>query len=196
MTLPGKIDITKWTSISTACHADEVYLPTTMLEACRLYDKIAYGGRKPLLIGNGTNTVFCTDIIRRPVISLNRIPSKIEAKGRKTLEVGAATSMPVIAKTALKMGLSGAEFLVGVPGLVGAGLVTNAGQGIRGIWLNEIVTEVQFYHEGKLTWVASSDLNFGYRSSKLIEGAVVTAVKLRLVDGDRVAIKQTLLDIT
>jgi UDP-N-acetylmuramate dehydrogenase len=94
------------------------------------------------------------------------------------LRVGAGATDRMIAIQAMKAGLSGLEFLVGIPGTLGGAIRMNAGA--FGGETADIVAEVAALdQEGRLARLAAVDLGFGYRRSLLPDGWIVTEVVLR-----------------
>jgi UDP-N-acetylenolpyruvoylglucosamine reductase len=92
--------------------------------------------------------------------------------------MGAAVMLAKSATAAGEAGLAGLEFACGIPGSVGGGVATNAGA--YGRALSDVLTEVQTATAEGLQWVPVEELDWQYRRCRLPEGAVVTAVRMRL----------------
>jgi UDP-N-acetylmuramate dehydrogenase len=91
---------------------------------------------------------------------------------------GAAALDVTVAEHAAAAGLTGLEFLSGIPGTIGGAVAMNAGAyggDLAGVldWA-EIVAR-----EGATRRLSAADLAFAYRHARLPAGAVVTRVRLR-----------------
>ena len=109
----------------------------------------------------------------------------VEADG---VIAGAAALDVTVAEHAAAAGLTGLEFLSGIPGSIGGAVVMNGGAYGGDVascldWA-EIVTRT-----GEQRRLAAADLAFAYRHSRLPHGAVVVRARLRArrgdADGDR-----------
>lgn len=107
---------------------------------------------------------------------------------------GAAMLDVTVAEHAAAAGLTGLEFLCGIPGTIGGAVVMNAGayEGDVASVLDwaDIVTR-----SGDVVRLTAADLAFAYRHSKLPPGAVVLRARLRAVPGDRGAIAARMAEI-
>lgn len=103
-----------------------------------------------------------------------------------TVTVGAGAFLARLAAVAAESGLSGLEFACGIPGSVGGGTTMNAGA--HGWSLSDVVAAVEVASPAGMEWIAAAGLEWGYRSCRLPEGTVVTAVRLVLRSGDPTAI--------
>ncbi len=107
---------------------------------------------------------------------------------------GAAMLDVTVAEHAAAAGLTGLEFLCGIPGTIGGAVVMNAGAYEGDIasvldWA-EIITR-----SGESGRLSAADLAFAYRHSRLPPGAVVVRARLRAVPGDRAAIAVRMAEI-
>ncbi len=132
---------------------------------------------QPCLLGFGANVLVSDRGIRGMVI-LNRA-HRIEFQPDGLVEADSGTNLAVLAKEAAKQGVAGLEFLVGIPGTVGAAVAVNAGTRTR--WISAAVEQVRvFTRSGNLEWRLPEQLGFAYRHSKLKEsGEVVITARLR-----------------
>ena len=78
-------------------------------------------------VGNGSNLLVHDDGIRGVIISVTGVLDTIEQLEKNTLKLGGGLACVKAARTAAKYGLSGIEFLAGIPGTIGGALVMNAG---------------------------------------------------------------------
>jgi len=146
-----------------------------------------------LSLGACSNVIVRDGGIDGAVIRLGRGFAGIEADDTG-LTVGAACLDVTVAETAAQAGLAGLEFLAGIPGSIGGGVVMNAGaygSDIAAVleWA-EIVTR-----EGDLLRLPAHALAFGYRRSVLTDGAVVVRARLRGTPSDPAVIAAAIADI-
>jgi UDP-N-acetylmuramate dehydrogenase len=80
------------------------------------------------------------------------------------------------------LGLTGAEFLAGIPGTLGGATAMNAGT--RAGELSSVLRRAELATAAGAGWVEAAALRLGYRESHLPEGAVVTRLECALVPGD------------
>ncbi len=80
------------------------------------------------------------------------------------------------------LGLTGAEFLAGIPGTLGGAVTMNAGT--RAGELKDVLRRVELATADGAGWVEAAALRLGYRESHLPAGAVVTRLEVALAPGD------------
>jgi len=108
---------------------------------------------------------------------------RLEADGTFYVEAGVAT--PKIARSAANAGLSGAEFLAGIPGTLGGALAMNAGCHGGEIWHH--VERVRMLNRaGELIDRTPADFAIGYRhvGLKTATDEIFVAAWLRFPPGD------------
>ena len=83
---------------------------------------------EPLLwIGLGSNLLVRDGGFDGTVISTSNIMNKIQQQDETTLHAGAGVACPKLARFSARAGLTGAEFMAGIPGTIGGALAMNAG---------------------------------------------------------------------
>jgi UDP-N-acetylmuramate dehydrogenase len=107
---------------------------------------------------------------------------------------GAAALDVTVAEHAATAGLTGLEFLSGIPGSIGGAVVMNGGAYGNDIascldWA-EIVTS-----SGEQRRLSAADLAFAYRNARLPHGAVVVRARLRAQAGSPTAIAARMAEI-
>jgi UDP-N-acetylmuramate dehydrogenase len=130
------------------------------------------------VLGGGTNTIFEDAAITRPVIRLGREFSGIEHIPGGIL-AGAAVSMKHLVSYCVNKGLTGIEFMAGIPGLLGGAIFMNAGTPEKGIL--DAVTEIEFVDgSGTLRTIRPRELDFTYRKSNMEARCVIVSAKIAL----------------
>ena len=138
------------------------------------------------VIGAASNLIIRDGGIPGVVVKLARGFSAIlmEADG---VVAGAAALDVTVAEHAAAAGLSGLEFLSGIPGSIGGAVAMNAGA------YGSDVAQVLDWAEvmtrgGEVLRLGPEQLQLGYRQSGLPPGAVVVRARLRAVPGEMQAI--------
>ena len=118
---------------------------------------------EPLLwIGLGSNLLVRDGGVRGTVISTGRL-RVVEPAETTVLHAEAGAACPRVARVAARHGLTGCEFLAGIPGSMGGALAMNAGAFGTETW--PVIREVETIDvNGGRRWRPASDYGFGYRS--------------------------------
>jgi len=104
------------------------------------------------------------------------------------LRVGAGATDRMIAIQAMKAGLSGLEFLIGIPGTLGGAVRMNAGA-FGGETAEVVERVVALDPTGRRHQLTAAELGFGYRHSGLPADWIVLGAVLRATEGDPQAIE-------
>ena len=122
-------------------------------------------GLPVLAVGNGSNLLVDDSGYAGAVIHLGRRLKGMRLEG-DTLIAEAGLPMPRLAWAMAKQGLAGFEFMAGIPGTVGGGVVMNAG--CIGRDTADVLTAVTYLDEqGTLHRKLASELGLGFRTSAL-----------------------------
>lgn len=140
-------------------------------------------GGRPLVIGNGSNLLAPDGGLNRLVINTTAM-AHVEAE-KETLTAEAGVSLSQLAAFACRKGLTGLEFLHGIPGTLGGAVCMNAGAYGRQIG-DVIVSVAALFPEEGIRTLSLEELCFGYRRSLFTERpeAVVLRAVLRLSEGE------------
>ncbi|GAB4221331.1 MAG TPA: UDP-N-acetylmuramate dehydrogenase [Spirochaetota bacterium] len=132
------------------------------------------------IIGGGSNLVVGDRGIRGLVV---RMGSSQEDEGSIAFDgtnvvVDAKVTKKRFVEEAIEHGLAGMEFIAGIPGCIGGGVIMNAGTTMG--TFSDIITDITCYTaDGTLLTVANTSL-FSYRKSMLPEGAIVISARCTL----------------
>lgn len=130
-------------------------------------------------LGRGSNLVVSEEGFDGLVIRLQQ-PSwrSVEALSDQRVRVGAGIRLKQLCGEAAKLGLSGFEFLEGIPGSLGGALRMNAGA--MGGWMFDVVESVRFLTaEGNIEEWPMERFSVAYRSCRELVGAVALSAVLR-----------------
>lgn len=129
------------------------------LEYCRQHDI------KHMVIGKGSDLLFSDKEYEGVIFSLSKGLNKVRMNGVE-IRAEAGVGMIYLSYEAAKTGLSGFEFMGGIPGTIGGGVYMNAGA--YKYCMADVLTSVLVLNEkGELITIEHKDMQFGYRKSIL-----------------------------
>ncbi|MBN1826032.1 MAG: UDP-N-acetylmuramate dehydrogenase [Candidatus Eisenbacteria bacterium] len=151
--------------------------------------RILDGTDVPLtVLGGGSNILVRDGGVRGVVLRPEGLGAIAERDGG-IVEAGAGVSFGALLRFTRERGLTGLEFLAGIPGAVGGGIATNAGA--FGTSLGERTVEARVLDRRAVTRsIPREELRFGYRRSELPGGAVVVAATFHLEKDDPKAVEE------
>ena len=114
-------------------------------------------------IGLGSNLLVRDGGIRGTVIATKNVMSEMEDLPSNQIRAGSGLPCAKLARHTVKAGLTGAEFLVGIPGTVGGALAMNAGAWGSETW-NLVKSVVTINRKGELHERDKSEFGISYRS--------------------------------
>lgn len=130
------------------------------------------------MLGRGSNLLIRDGGIRGVVICLMHPNfSRIETNGDR-LHCGAGVKLKAIAVEARRHGLSGLEFLEGIPGSLGGSMRMNAGA--MGSWLFDVIESIRFMdYEGHVQERQAGDVYVEYRGCPLFRNHIALGAVLK-----------------
>ncbi|MBL4789871.1 MAG: UDP-N-acetylmuramate dehydrogenase [Kordiimonadaceae bacterium] len=145
------------------------------------------------VIGVGSNLLVRDGGVKGVVIRLGRAFSEIKARGQ-VFKAGAAAMDIHAAKAAQANGLTGLEFLVGVPGTIGGALRMNAGA--YGCAVDAVLTHAKAIDRyGHIHEIDTEDFGFSYRSCAISPDMIFLNASFILKYGDSDRIQQRMDEI-
>jgi len=97
--------------------------------------------------------------------------------------LGSGEPLPKVANDLSKQGLSGFEYMVGIPGTIGGGIAKNAGA--HGREIKDILRRIWVVDaEGEVREVSANDLNLRYRDSDISKFGIVVEAEFNLTYDD------------
>lgn len=145
-------------------------------------------------LGVGSNVIIRDGGIKGVVIKLGREFNYLKHQDT-LLSVGAATLDSNVAQYAADCGLSGLEFMIGVPGCIGGALAMNAGAyggQVADFLVEATAVEIS---TGKIFTLSNQDFGFKYRGNSLEQRYIFTEAKFKLTKNDPVQIKARMEEI-
>lgn len=194
-------DLSGRTTIQVGGRAAWLLEPATPQELAVAIAAAREAGCEPRILGGGANLIVADGLLPGVVIATDRlrrlfrpgsgVPSEESLRGLPDdariapdprdadarLVAWAGVSMPRIVSTTQKLGWTGFEGLVGVPGNVGGGIAMNAGGRWGEVW--DVVERVLLVDaQGELVERSRAECSPSYRNGNL-EGAVAASAVLR-----------------
>ena len=159
--------------------ADAFAAPASVREVAALARWCADAGLPITVIGGGSNLLVRDAGVRGVVLGTGRLRD-LALVPPSTIRVSAGVSTGKVLSLALKHDLGGVEFLGGVPGSIGGGLIMNAGTYLGE--LKDVTTWVESVRlaDGALLRRDTAACGFRYRHSDLPATEVVVAAELAL----------------
>ena len=115
------------------------------------------------VLGKGSNLLVSDDVFEGVVIQTDKCLTYTNIDGIM-VTVGAGVSDVKLSRDVAKLGLTGLEFLSGIPGTIGGAVFMNAGAYLREI--SDVLVKVQILNENnELVWLNRDELALSYRKS-------------------------------
>lgn len=148
-----------------------------------------------MILGAGSNLLVRDGGIRGIVVRLGgdfasiREAGKHGATAATHLTVGSGVSLRKLCRHALKRGLAGLNFALGIPGTVGGAIKMNAGA-----WGNTIADSlsavITLNRQGKVETVSRDRLQFSYRQLRLAKGEIILRAAFVLYPMDPLRLRE------
>ncbi|MDD5477130.1 MAG: UDP-N-acetylmuramate dehydrogenase [Candidatus Omnitrophica bacterium] len=184
-----KISLAAFTSFKIGGPAKFFFEPRDLKSLQEALACAKKAGVKVFILGGGSNILASDSGVDGMVIKLSgRDFQRLDHKGT-CITAGSGLKLNQLILFAKDKGLSGLEFLAGIPGTLGGVLAGNAGAWGRSI--GERVEEVSVLdYNGRPKLLAGRNLRFAYRKSNLNKYIILSAkLKLHAADKDKIALK-------
>jgi len=163
-----------------------------LVECCRL---VVRHEVPCIVIGHGTNLLFDDAGLAGVVIKIARRMADWCFQDNH-LCVQAGLWIPRLARIAVRLGLTGLEHIVGIPGTVGGLTAMNGGSLRRSIGDSIVLVRAVERNTGSIVELDHDGCGFAYRTSRFQQGYLVVAeVQLECEHGERRAIRREMLTI-
>ncbi|MEN8128690.1 MAG: UDP-N-acetylmuramate dehydrogenase [Pseudomonadota bacterium] len=163
-------------------NAQRLFRPCDLEDLCRFLSHLPK--REPLLwLGLGSNLLIRDAGVRGTVIAMHGALSELTKINPCVLRAEAGVPCAKVARFAAKQGLTGTEFLAGIPGTMGGALAMNAGAfgGETWQWVEAVETVGR---SGRIHHRAPEAFRVSYRHVILPAEEWFVAAHLRLKPGD------------
>jgi len=180
--------LTNFNTLRIKAIASEFWMPDNYGEMISLLKQFKKENKNPIILGNGSNILFSSQKIKNPIIHTRNIKSTFNIG--ETIEIEAGIKTQTLSKMAYDKGLSGFEFLIGIPATLGGAIYMNAGA--HGQTISDYLISAKLYDckNNKIITLTKEELNFSYRHSILKEKPyVLLSAKFELEKTDKEKIK-------
>lgn len=124
--LNHNVSLKSMTSWRVGGNAQRLYRPADLDDLCHFLGTLPHD--EPLLwLGLGSNLLIRDGGVRGTVIAVHGALNKIERSTKTLIRTEAGVPCAKAARYSAKLGLTGCEFLAGIPGTLGGALAMNAG---------------------------------------------------------------------
>ncbi len=173
----------KHTSWRVGGHAERYFKPADIDDLCSFLKQVPEN--EPLLwLGLGSNLLVRDGGLKGTVIVLSGVVNDLHVYDDISIHVGVGVACAKVARMSVKAGLSGGEFLVGIPGTMGGALAMNAGAFGGETW--NIVSSVETVNrQGQRIKRVASDFETTYRHVNLPRDEWFISAELLLVNEER-----------
>jgi len=163
-----------------------------LLHLKALLDLARREGLSYLVVGKGSNLLVKDGGLQGMALLLKGALEDVEEKDGQVC-AGAGLGLSELLRFCSRKGLSGLEFLAGIPGTVGGAVAMNAGA--WGKSTGEVVTAVKIITaDGEDKTLERSRLQFGYRRAALPIGSVVVRAHFQVTEDRPEAISKRIRD--
>ncbi len=146
-----------------------------------------------IVVGKGSNLLVCDDGYDGVVLSLGRDFRSFRVEEPDVMVCGAGMSLGRLVQEAFKMGCSGFEFAVGIPGTFGGAIYMNAG--VKDASIAQVVRSVVVYRPGiGLHRYRASDLPWIYRYSGIPDGEVILEAEVNIKEESKIYMRAKMED--
>ncbi|MFH1291652.1 MAG: UDP-N-acetylmuramate dehydrogenase [bacterium] len=136
------------------------------------------------ILGGGSNILFNDSGYEGVVVKIMTSQLSVD---REMIMAEAGVQLSQVVNTAAQNGLTGMEWGVRIPGMIGGSAVGNAGA--MGSDMSCVVDKIETWQDGEVKEISNQECGYRYRGSALKDsGAVVLRVYFKLKAGDRMAI--------
>ncbi len=173
--------MSKHTSWRIGGPADRYYQPADIADLSLFLSQLPEN--EPVYwLGLGSNLLVRDGGIRGTVIATSGVVDRLEQIDEKTVRAEAGVACAKVARFCARAGLSGAEFLAGIPGTMGGALAMNAGAFGGETW--EVITAVETLdQQGHCQHRQPEDFEIAYRHVAGPKGEWFVAAQLQLEAG-------------
>lgn len=174
--------LARHTSLQVGGPADFFAVPQNSSELLRLLKTLEEKQIPWFVIGGGYNLLIRDGGFRGVVISLKKL-NQMEVTNGSSIRVETGVRNIDLSRLAEAHGLTGLEFLIGIPGTVGGAIRMNAGA--HGGEIFDRLNSADILVKGEIQPHPKSSLEYGYRSLQLASDKIIIAATFQLAGGTR-----------
>ena len=194
------VPLASFTTYRIGGAADLLVRVATLADLAAVAGALKVSGIDVLVIGQGSNLLIADAGWRGLALVIGggefeRIEIRTDIDGA-VVHAGAGVKLPVLARRSVAEGLTGLEWMVGVPGTVGGAVRMNAGGHGSDVAANIVDADIVSLGDGHGCQTRPvAELGFGYRHSALRADDIVVRASFRLGRADVATGERELRDI-
>jgi len=177
--------MSQYTTFRVGGRVEAIYFTQALSHLKRMVSYLSEESIPYLVVGRGSNLLVKDGGLKGVVIILQGELATIEQNGRndRIILAGGGVSIGEVLSYCKLKGLSGLEFLAGIPGTVGGAVAMNAGA--FGKDTGSMVQDIEMVtRQGDLVMKDRSQLHFSYRIASVPWGAVLVKARFELNKDD------------
>jgi UDP-N-acetylmuramate dehydrogenase len=166
MEAQSNVPLWRFTTLKIGGEARKFYQPNSRQELVEVATNLIDRQERFFVLGGGSNLLISSQGVDGAVIRTAQLIN-IQNPEPEIIDADAGARLPHIAKHAASLGLSGMEFLVGIPGTVGGAVIMNAGA--HGSCVQNILESATIFdaEERRIYTLKNEELGFSYRHCNL-----------------------------
>ncbi len=172
--------LSRHTSLRVGGPVDLLAVPRDRHDLLQLLNLLQREGIPWFILGGGYNLLVRDGGFRGVAISLKQF-NHMQASRDGALTIEAGVRNIDLARLAEAHGLTGLEFLVGIPGTVGGAVRMNAGA--HGGEIFDHLTSIDLLVDGNIQQLCKKSLNYGYRCLQLGTNEIIISANFQLESG-------------
>ena len=167
----------KNTTYACGGNAHIAYFPNSVSQATVVYDYLTESGEEFVILGNGSNVLASDSDFKGAVLCTKGLRG-ISRVDQNKIFCHAGTRVSELMSFCVEQGLSGLEYLAGIPATVGGLALMNGGAG--GLYIANNIVNVLLYN-GSIFKFSNKKCNFAYKYSIMRDiNALILGVELRI----------------
>ena len=181
-------DVSALNTYGTGGRAKCVYFPKSEEEAVSAFKFVKENYEKFVILGNGSNVLISDEFFDGAIISTKYL-NKISFDGNNLICQSGVT-VPKLLKFCIKNGLTGLEYLAGIPASVGGLAFMNGGINERHIGDDVIFVET---FDSKLCKISNEYCNFDIKHSTMRDiNCLILSVCIKIAPSDSDTVKENI----
>lgn len=186
------MNLSEYTTIRVGGPAWAMAEPASIEELTEVH-KFAHDNDIPFFVlGFGSNVIPDDRGFRGLIISTRGLNTPPEVVSSSTVRVSCGFYLPRLVVFCQKLGLSGLEWAIGIPGTVGGGIWMNAGA--SGNDISSVLEEITVWDGNKKLILSKDELKWGHRYSEFQDNRslLILDARFHLVKSSELQVKQAI----
>lgn len=186
------VDLSRYNTLKVGGRAWAMAEPTCTEDLIKIH-KFALDNDIPFFVlGLGSNVIPDDRGFKGLVISTRKLNTSPELVSSSVISVSCGFYLPRLVIFCQKLGLSGLEWAIGIPGTVGGGIWMNAGA--SGNDISSVLEEITVWDGNKTMILSKDDVKWGHRYSEFQENRnlIILGARFHLIESSQSQVKQAI----